>query len=110
MDYSTSRATLESAVTKLAYIYVLGSVIFAFWFHAHEESQRAAAIDKATKAALFYGVKVGCDENNTIRDQVWLTAVALGAQETEEVRANLMQQDCVKDAKRIVTIFQRSTP
>lgn len=72
-------------MSKCAYAWVLGTIIFGFWFHSHEENQRRQEIREATSKALYLGVDAGC------------------------VRDNLPATYCDRQAKKLVDQFLRNS-
>lgn len=95
-------------MTRLAYIWVFCTLIFAIWFHSHEESNRRDAIAAATEEGLRVGVRAGCQENNHLRVQIWRTASVLHPEQTREtVRENLHRQNCRDQADKVVRVYLR---
>jgi hypothetical protein len=96
-------------VTRVAYIWVFINIVFALWFYSHEQKARHEAISEATKQGLALGVTVGCRQNNHIRHQVRVTARVLHpASDRQTVLNNLRDQNCRKEAKQIIRIYERA--
>lgn len=93
-------------VTRLAFFWVVCSVGFALWLHAHDESQRRAEISRATTSALSVGVRDGCRANNDIRAQMTELAERLHP----HTIVTIQQQNCRQAVLRVLEDYERSAP
>lgn len=92
-------------MTRFAFIWIIVSVGFALWFHAHEEAARRNEISTATAHALYLGVYNGCRTNNGIRRQM----VAL-AERLHGIRVTVPEQHCRQEAERVVDRYRFDAP
>jgi hypothetical protein len=90
-------------MSRLAYIWILAAIGFAFWFHANEESQRREDISRATKDALRTGARTGCRTNNDVRQQIEAVAERLHPQ----LRVTLQRQNCDATVRVVIRNFEK---
>lgn len=89
-------------MTRVGYIWILVTVALAITTVSIESHQRDEAIRDATRDALYFGTKAGCDRDNKTRSETQHVARALHPRAPLSVTGSLGQDDCAKLAKKLV--------